>query len=162
MIHRPSRDRLALALRRYAARRLTNDDLDGTEVDWRDRGAIAVQQMAWRLYEDTCQHKAQGRHALDRQARRMIARWIVFLHSDREYLWPEYSFIGIVNWPMNLLTLGWWERRKQARWAQFLEAGEYEAWPFSSRQDVLHETARPRLLAGHGTPASAPIGQTRA
>lgn len=46
MIHRESRDRVALALRRYAVGRIANDDLDDMEVDWRDRGAVAVKQIA--------------------------------------------------------------------------------------------------------------------
>ena len=106
MIHRESRNRLAEALRHYAAGRITNDDLDSVEIDWRDRGAIAVNEMAWGLYDDHDVHKATGRYQLDRDARRAISKWIVFLHSDCEYIWPEYSFLQFVNWPMNFLTFG--------------------------------------------------------
>jgi hypothetical protein len=95
MIHRQSRRRLALALRRYAATRITNVQLDEIDVDWRDRGAVAVKEMAWGLYDDLYTHKAVGRHALNRDVRRMVARWVVFLMSDEEYLWPEYSFISL-------------------------------------------------------------------
>ena len=42
MIDRKGRDRLALALRRYVVGRITNDDLEETEIDQRDRGAVAV------------------------------------------------------------------------------------------------------------------------
>lgn len=90
MIDRAGRDRIALALRRYAGKRITNDDLEEAAfADWRDRGAQAVAQLAWNLYSDHEQHRATGRHALDDSVRSDIARWIVFLHSDQEYLWPE-------------------------------------------------------------------------
>jgi hypothetical protein len=56
VIHRDSRDRLAEALRRYASGHISNDELDEVEVDWRDRGAVAVKGMAWRLYDDTREH----------------------------------------------------------------------------------------------------------
>lgn len=150
MIHRASRDALALALRRYAARRISNDDLDAVEVDWRDRGATAVKQMAWQLYDDMYGHKAEGRHALGKETKRTIARWIVFLHSDLEYLWPEYSFMAVIDWPLNLLTLGWWKRRREERWRQFLEAGEFDAWPFLSRKEEQLAVRRPRFLGKHG------------
>lgn len=149
MICEQSRDRLALALRRYVAGRISNDDLDSVAVDWRDRGAVAVQQMAWRLYDDLQHHYAKGRHAITSEGKRMIARWIVFLHSDREYLWPDYSLIQINNWPLDLLTFGWWERRKSVRRKQFEHAGDFTVWPFLKAPDLDDAAQRPRYLAGH-------------
>ena len=157
MIHRPSRDALALALRRYAAKHITNDDLHDVRVDWRDRGAVAVKEMAWGLYDDTSVHRADGKRALNREARREIAKWIVFLHSDFEYLWPQYSFVQIVNWPMNLLTLGWWERRKERRRAEFRAAGEYMAWPFVRVSDLKGALASPRYFRGAEARAKEPL-----
>jgi hypothetical protein len=148
MVHRASRDRLAQALRQYASGRITNDDLDDVDVDWRDRGAIAVSQMAWGLYEDTTLHRATGRYYIARQHRRDIARWIAFLYSDEEYIWPEYSFMQIINWPMNVMTFGWWERMKQRRWQQFLEAGDFQVWPFCDQRTLEKVRKHPKLLAG--------------
>jgi hypothetical protein len=157
MIHRESRDRLAEALRQYVSGRITNDDLDSVDVDWRDRGAIAIQGMAWQLYDDMRTHYVEGELQRGTEGRRTISRWIAFLHSDKEYLWPEYSFYQIVNWPMNILTFGWWERMKKKRWEQFLEAGDYEVWPFCRREELEETLSNPKLLAGHsaqqGTPA---------
>ena len=148
MICEQSRDRLALALRRYVAGHISNDDLDGTKVDWRDRGAVAVQQMAWSLYDDTKHHYATGRHAINSDGKRIVARLIVFLHSDREYLWPDYSFIQIINWPLNLLTLGWWERCKNVRRQEFEQAGDFAAWSFIAMTDLDEEAQKPRYLSG--------------
>jgi hypothetical protein len=148
MIDRPSRDRLATALRQYVSGRITNDDLDDIEVDWRDRGAVAVKERAWCLYDDNYQHRAVGKHFLVRPARDEIGRWILFLHSDHEYTWPQFSFFQIVNWPLNLLTLGWWERRKQVRFDEFKAAGDFSVWPFVTRQDYDSALSHPKYLAG--------------
>lgn len=149
MIHRESRDSLAQALRQYVSGRITNDELADIEFDWRDRGAVAVYQMAWQLYDDTHNHRVEGRFPRNSADRRTIARWITFLHSDQEYLWPEYSFMQIINWPMNLITLGWWERSKKKRWEEFLEAGDFNVWPYCSRTDLERVVKRPRLLRGN-------------
>ena len=148
MICRKSRNDLALALRRYVAGRTSNNDLEEIAVDWRDRGAVAVKQMAWGLYSDLASHRAIGKHAISRENKRAVARWIIFLHSDNEYLWPEYSFVQIVNWPMNSLTFGWWERRKDLRLQEFREAGDFAAWPFVSKDDLNKALQMPRYLVG--------------
>jgi len=148
MICRKSRDRLALALRSYVSGRISNDDLDGIDVDWRDRGAVAVKQAAWGLYSDNQHHFATGQHAINDDGKRIIARWVVFLHGEHEYLWPEYSFNQIVNWPLNLLTFGWWERRKRRRLNEFEEAGEIDAWPFVGKKDSDEAARRPRYFVG--------------
>jgi len=150
MIDRQSRNCLALTLRRYVAGIVHNDDLAEVQVDWRDRGANAVYQMAWNLYSDNCQHYAKERHAIPREVKREIAKWILFLRTDREYLWPEYSFIGIYNWPMNLLTFGWWEARKRRRWEEFLKAGDFCVWPFLHKTELEEAIKRPTLLSGLG------------
>jgi hypothetical protein len=152
VIHRESRARLAETLRQYVTGRVSNDDLDEVDVDWRDRGAVAVKEMAWRLYDDTRHHHVEGRLPKGSEERRLVATWIAFLHSDAEYLWPQYSFIQIVNWPMNLVTFGWWERMKRKRWEQFLEAGDFTAWPFCRRGDLEAVARRPKLLAGPRQP----------
>lgn len=147
MIDRPSRDRLATALRQYVSGRITNDDLDGIDVDWRDRGAVAVKERAWCLYDDLHQHKAVGKYYLPRPARDEVGRWILFLHSDHEYTWPQLSFIQIVNWPLNLLTLGWWEQRKRRRLDEFMAAGDFSVWPFVAKQDYDAALRHPRYLS---------------
>src|SRR6266850_7830534 len=148
MIDRASRDKLATALRNYASGCITNDDLDDINVDWRDTGAVAVKERAWGLYDDTYQHRAVRKHYLSKPARDEIARWIIFLHSDSEYTWPRFSFIQIVNWHFNVVTLGWWERRKQMKFEEFMAAGDFEVWPFARRQDYDAALEHPRYLTG--------------
>lgn len=128
-----------MALRRYVSCRITNDDLDDVDVDWRDRGAVAVKQMAWSLYDDMSQHYAKGRHALRGNVRKEIARWILFLRSDLEYLWPEYSFMQVTAPMANIFTFGWYKRRKDQRLEEFKQAGDFDYWPFISKGDFDEE-----------------------
>jgi len=135
MIDRKGRNRLALALRRYAIGRITSDELEEIETDWRDRGVRAVHQMSWGLYSDG-QGYAVGQHALNWAVRRDLARWILFLRSEQEYLWPEYRFDA--GWlslfgKKRLLKIGGMEARWNKRLQQFLEAGDGEVWPFINR-----------------------------
>jgi len=148
MIHRDSRDRLAESLRRYVSGRITNDDLDDVEVDWRDRGAVAVKEMAWQLYDDLRNHYVEDSLPRGSEDRRTVARWITFLQSDQEYIWPQYSFIETVNSPLNFLTFGWWKKRKERRWEEFCEAGDFGVWPFTKREDLERELARPKFMSG--------------
>ena len=147
MIHRESRNRLAAALRQYVSGRITNDDLDDVEVDWRDTGAVAVKGRAWCLYDDTCQHRAIGKHHLPKPARDEIGRWILFLHSNLNYTWPQYDFRQIMNSPMNLLTFGRWEKRKRQKFEEFMAAGDFSVWPFATRQNYDAALERPRYLS---------------
>jgi len=148
MICRESRERLALALRRYTVGRISNDELEDVEIDWRDRGAVAVKRMAWRLYSDMKRHYATDRHAIRGELRRTIAQWIVFVHSDDEYTWPEYSFNQTEDRLLDLVTLGWLNRRRERRWQEFTAAGEYWAWPFARGADLQAHAQKPRYFAG--------------
>ena len=150
MIDREGRDRFALALRRYASGRIDSDALDeaGLDADWRDRGLNAVCQMAWNLYPDHAPIRAVGKERIPREGRRQIARWVIFLRSADEYLWPEYRFDGIYWWPLDLLTFGAYGRRVKRLDAQFFEAGEFAAWPFIGRQALALALKRSRFGRG--------------
>ena len=149
MIDYPNRDRLALLLRRYVAGRVTNDELaDEAPSRSADPAIQAVYEQAWNLYDDLSTHRAEGRHALTPDARRLVARWVLFLHSDRQYRWPPFSFMQIHNWPVNVLTLGWWERRKRRRFEAFQRAGHFNVWPFLTTVEYKEALAKPRFLRG--------------
>lgn len=145
MTDRGSRDRLALALRRYVSGRITNDDLDAVDVDHRDPGVAAVQHAAWFLYDDLREHRVEGSIPRGSELRRDVARWILFLRSDEEYFWPDRPGSGILDlfsWPLNVLTLGGWARRRKRACEAFLAAGDPGAWPFISQEQL--ERARRR------------------
>lgn len=147
MIDRHARDKLALALLRYAAKRITNDELEDA-VGWisDDRGVTVVQDMAWQLYDDMFRHRADGPHALARDDRRSVARWVLFLRADLEYSWPNYDFrqsgTSLDRFLDNLFTAGRWSKKKHGDWENFRSAGDFEVWPFLKKAD--EESARRR------------------
>lgn len=151
MIDRKYRDKLAEALRHYVLGQITNDNLEDVSVDSRDRGAVAVQEMAWRLYSDMYPHRAKGRYYLNKEARHIIARWIAFLYSEQEYQWPEYSFVEGEILGLNTITFGWYKRMKQKKWEQFQAAGDFDVWPFFRKEDLQDVLRKPKLLANKGT-----------
>lgn len=149
MIDRPSRDKLVLALRRYAAGRTTNDELESAVGNSEDRAISAVEDMAWRLYDDMVRHRATGRHALSREMRRMLARWVVFLRTDCEYAWPSYALRQSENAlgqsMLDLFTGGRSSLKKRQEWQAFVGAGDFEVWPFLHKRDeesVRRRTSR--------------------
>lgn len=148
VIHEASRKRLREALRHYVAGLITNDQLDDIEVDWRDTGAAAVKERSWFLYDDLSEHRAVDEHKIGPEVRREICRWILFLQSGQEYHWPPFSFITIVNWPLNWLTLGWWERRKLRLWNEFTAAGKFNVWPFLQEREFELALRHPRFFSG--------------
>jgi hypothetical protein len=120
--------------------------------------------MAWLLYSDTRKHRLTGCDSIDPAARREVLRWILFLDSDFEYRWPRLPHPGLsplrqvrpaltrwLNWPGGISF---------ERAAEFLAAGNHDAWPFISRSEYKHAVGNPRRLAGKRTSAvGVPTGQ---
>lgn len=152
MIARDSRNRLAEALRHYVSGRITNDELftASASVDPRDPGVEAVKWASWMLYDDLKEHFVENSLPSHSAARREVARWIVFLHSDEEYLWPGSpgSLVNVFHNVANFLTFGWWWKRMVKKWEQRVGNGDYSMWPFSGRAEFERATKQPRLLPG--------------
>ncbi|WP_373034219.1 hypothetical protein [Sulfurovum sp.] len=141
MIDRSSRDKLAEALRQYVSGRITNDVLDDIVIDKRDNGAVAVKSAAWYLYDDLHEHKATDRFYIGKKERKEIARWILFLQSDQEYIWPETSMLDSL---LIILTFGLYKRVVLRRWSQ---VGDASVWPFGSQEELKKSASNPKLLA---------------
>ena len=87
-----ARRRYVKHLRSLATGRITNfeyEDAVNESVDFGKDGVLRVMyRYAWNLYDDLHQHRLVGEYALPKEARREIAKWIVFLYTDLEYRWP--------------------------------------------------------------------------
>jgi hypothetical protein len=89
------------------------------------------------LYEDAREHRLDGQSSLSRGARRQVARWLLFLRSNREYEWPN-----LTKWPFwilalpNLLTFGAIGRLV---WKWHDRHGDPRAWPFIRSADLPGE-----------------------
>jgi hypothetical protein len=152
MIDRPARDRAALALRRFTANRITNEEfLDSYPTSASDPAVRAIDSRAWALYDDFREHRLDA----SRELRREIARWVVFLHSDVEYRWPPFQFIMVQppRW-LDWLSGGRLSRRQDEAFARFCAAADFSVWPFHSGEELADAVARPRFLAGDRTSAA--------
>ena len=138
MIDRISRNKLAETLRQFVSGRITNDTLNDLEINTRDDGVKAIKDAAWFLYDDMYEHKAIGKNRIEKDNRHEVSKWIVFLQSDEEYLWPKLSLLQIV---ISILTLGLYK---------FIISndGEKEAWPFFTNESLQNALKEPKLFNG--------------
>jgi hypothetical protein len=140
MIDRDSRDRVALALRQFASGRLAQNELYARTTRARDSTDPGVTTLAEAIYWQFLNlgpKRLVGRHALSREARRGIARWVLFLRSNEPYVWPQRgpSFWDVVH---AFATLGKSWIAKCERWSQ---TGDEKFWPFVSEQQLARVAA---------------------
>ena len=80
MVDRASRDELARAIRRLVAGLITNDEfenaLSARVLRTRDLGVQSIRLAAWHLYDDLHEHRLEGRYALGKVGRRLVAHSI--------------------------------------------------------------------------------------
>ena len=145
MLDRVARDRTAELLRHLASGRISNDEFeDALPLETADSAALAVQHAAWMLYSDLSEHKLTGKHALSAEAKKAVARSIVFLYSDLPYEWPRHRCEGLVRLVAGLVSLGWIPRYFDERWKQ---SGDFNVWPFIRQEDYAAALQCPKLLA---------------
>ena len=147
MVDTRARNLLAERLRHLASGRITNDEFeDSLWVNTEDRGYWAVKDYALGgIYGDLEEYKLAGNRALTKAQRRMVARLIVFLHSDREYEWPRHRYEGCRGMLLHVITLGMLAERFNAQW----RAGrDTSVWPFARYSDYKRAAQCPKLLAG--------------
>ena len=87
-INTTARRAYAEVLRRFIAGGLTTDQYECAAGrlaarHGRDGGADAVFDAVWFLYDDVWPHRMTGKYRLNAAMRSRIARWILFLRSDR-------------------------------------------------------------------------------
>ncbi|MEA2017662.1 MAG: hypothetical protein U9N59_04370 [Campylobacterota bacterium] len=138
MIDRISRDKLALALRRYVSAKITNDELDDLGLSYQDVAVYELHRDSWYLYDDMTEHKAIGQYRVSKENRTIIARWILFLQSDREFLWIKTSPKTVL---LNILSFGAYFRNDRKK-------GDFNVYPFYKVKDFKKESLNPRFLHG--------------
>jgi len=138
MIDRLSRDKLAETLRQYVSGRVTNDTLDDLKTNNEDYGVKAIKDAAWFLYDDLYEHKAVGKHRIEEDNRHEVSKWIVFLQSDEEYLWPRPSILQKIG---SILTFGFYKPTTTSN-------EEKEVWPFFTNESLESVLKKPKLFSG--------------
>jgi hypothetical protein len=149
MIDRDARKQAAEAIRHFVSGQITNDEFIRRYPSSKHDPVIwALDDTVWCLYDDIATHKLTGKFALTREFKKQVARWLMFLYSDQEYLWPR---IGRPGFRSNSESpwLSWIFGFGQSRLKKFKASGDYEVWPFISREDFERARKKPVLLTGN-------------
>ena len=136
MIDRESRNELAELIRSLATGQISNDQFENAIPDSKDRAVDQVYSNgAWLLYSDFQEHKLKGKYALTKEDKHLVSRWVLFLKSNNEYVWPSITLLESL---LCLVTLGIWRKRLQSKWQKI---GDINFWPFinSAQLDLAKE-----------------------
>ena len=139
MIDRQARDLAAEILRQFFSGRFSQFDFEERIPESKDPAISAIDHTVWCFYDDFCEHKMTGEWKLTPEWRRIIARWVMFLHCDFEYEWPSVRYPGL-----RPLVRTFFRRKEK----QFMESGDYDVWPFINRASYESAKSNPVLLAG--------------
>ncbi len=127
MIDRASRNRLAELIRSLSSGQISNDEFEDSIPESNDD---AIRQVfshgAWCLYSDMKEYKLKGKDALSRDDRTIVARWVLFLKTDIEYIWPSATFKEDF---LKCISLGIFGQSTLDKWKVH---GNVELWPFSN------------------------------
>jgi hypothetical protein len=177
MIDRYRRDKLALHLRQYTSGRIWNQTFEDKLANDISNGWLPEQyqissdsdpdplippmlEHVWFLYSDCSFHKARGKHAIIGEDRKEVAKYILFLHSDREYAWPSFRFVNLEIDSEGLFTR--LIRKFFPEWVipltsgkfevtdvdEFMQFGDYNFWPFINKEEYECELSNVRYLSG--------------
>ena len=179
MIDTERRKKLAFHLRHLSVGLITNDDFESNLMEDVTNGWLPEQyyrakeakfddhiiqpmlELCWGLYDDTRQHKLKGFDKLSDESLKIIARCILFLHSDQEYKWPyfdtnnpllKFSFTEVV---ISILTLGQYYRDKRKEhhqaYLEFQKLGNFDIWPFLNIDEYEEQLTKQPFLNGQKT-----------
>jgi hypothetical protein len=178
MIDKERRKKLALHLRHLSVGLITNDDFEERIIEDVSDGWLPEQyyrsekaksdsedpiikpmlELCWGLYDDTRQHKLIRSDQLTKEASKIIARCILFLHADKEYEWPYFNTnnplfkFSLQDLILSILTLGHHYRNKREEhiisFYEWQKSGEYDVWPFISKTSYEEAQNRKPFLNG--------------
>lgn len=95
MVDRELRKQLSQDLRRLVTGRMTNDAFDDAYYEnyfrSSDNVVREVAEFGWGLYSSDLlfPYRLRGRHAIDGATRRVAARCVLLLRTDRQYEWSD-------------------------------------------------------------------------
>jgi hypothetical protein len=147
MIDREARTKLAELIRHLVAGLITNDEFDDRRPISTDAAIWEVFHWgAWHLYSDLGEYRLIGKYRLPKEGRREVSRWILFLKTDLEYEWPQFSglqhFIYFVS---SILSFGLLRFALRRYWSRL---GDLTVWPFLRRSDYEAALKRPPYFSG--------------
>lgn len=154
-VDRHARARAAQILRDFVSGKISNDQFAGECPRTDDLAVHAIWNTAWLFYDDFKEHKLTGRYRLPPDQKRACVRWILFLHSDLPYEWPDLTLPGAdpaarVERSVFRRLFSMSNPIDEEQATRFLSAGHYPVWPFLRVADYKRTLSSPRLLAQSG------------
>jgi hypothetical protein len=175
MVDKERRKKLAHHLRQLSVGLISNDDFeyaimedvsDGWLPEQYYRSKLAkndddpiikpMLELCWGLYDDTRSHKLVKSYTLTKKTLKIIARCILFLHSDKEYEWPYFNMnnpllrFSLKELILSILTLGHYYRDKKEKYIfsffEWQKLGDYDVWPFFRKSDYKNQLMNPSFL----------------
>jgi hypothetical protein len=121
-----------------------------------DPVVIPMLELCWGLYDDTKEHKLIRADQLSKESLKLIARCILFLHSDKEYEWPYFDTnnplfkFSLKDFIITILTIGHHYRNRRFELEQsfkdFQKLGDYDYWPFLRKGDYTEQLNKQPFL----------------
>lgn len=147
MIDKEARKKTAELIRHLVSGQISNYQFEDTIPASSDLAISEVfQHGAWMLYSDFPEYKLIKKNRIPDNNRPEIAKWILFLQTDEEYKWPKYPpFHPFLYLVANLLTFGFVSKQSFKKWKT---AGDFDVWPFISREDYKKANSNPTYLSG--------------
>ena len=145
MIDIEARNKFAELLHQFIAGRIENFDFENRVPNSEDPAINEIWwQTGWPLYDDFKTHKLSGEWRIPNQYRRELAQAILFLKTNKEYLWPVKTglypaFISLLN----MFTLRLYKKHYTNKSTKILEK---EAWPFATLLELSEANKKPVYL----------------
>lgn len=142
MIDRIARNILFDQLRKVATGKITGFACENVLLSLQneDRVVDALRRTLGELIDEK-DTSLKAIFAKKSEMRSRIARWLMFLKSDCDYQWPNEKLpSGILDFykPTLLDRLTGASARNQTRISEFMKAGDYQYWPFTSKCEFDH------------------------
>lgn len=177
MVDRERRKKLALHLRHFSVGLITNDEFEEAIMDEVSNGSylhhyyqteeakntdpiiLTMLEYCWLLYDDTKNHKLTRSYKLSDKDLKIIARCILFLHSENEYEWPYFDLINpsikasFKESLLSFLTFGIYQTKKDEQlpsYEEWKKLGHYDVWPFFKKTDYEYQLRKQPFLIGQG------------
>jgi len=145
MVDREARDEAAELVRQFISGKTFNFDFEDAVPVSADPAIHAIWDSLWPFYCDFRKHKMKNEWAIAPELKHQMARWVLFLHTDEEYLWPKISYPGIRPKHIGPLARLLGLDRKQNI---FLQSGKHAVWPFISEESFINAKKHPKLMMG--------------
>ncbi len=163
MVDREARDQMARSLRHLAIGRITDKQFDAALEPLPFSGKDRIFEA---IFKETYDIKTASRHE--------VARWILFLQSENDYIWPGMDELSnpfsLIMTASIALILGSVLHNPCIGWGitvagyaviadvavrccnpKSCKPGDLKVWPFHKQDDFDEAKRHPRLLNGKGT-----------